>query len=507
MPSSSYSLLNNTNSRPKHLFSINEIANQSIEINSMGIYLGHDIISNPQYTTISPLSISTTISTGISLNNINLITCNNGINISDNACSFTSNNTNNLDINSLSGTLQIECKDGLTLNSTENHIFLIGKEEVNINTTNSSINITSATSINMTAQQVINASTEYNWNDTQGNTSQIASGFISLNDSVNSRSIISSPQYGVSIVNVGDPSTESITVGCSIVAEGFQLSNDFTNNIPNKKMFLSVSSSSSNTLVLTESVNNFNPTFQIDDTTNNLSLTTNSITSSTSLTLNTAIGDFIICNNPLTINDTITTNNITINSTSIVLTDVVSSTTTTIANNVCLLDNNQYDYQLKAKNISLTSSSSCYIHSGVCWMEKGIGYTITGGRFNVYYLLKPLFLPYDNCKYRMNISVQLTNFGGGNQDKENQFYFSLYDPNNDIEIESFVLNSSFPYSTFIGIPQSITQSVMNFSFVDYFDLTPYPSPKDGEYWVRFYGNGNGTTGDLRYFISFDRIEL
>jgi len=105
------------------------------------------------------------------------------------------------------------------------------------------------------------------------------------------------------------------------------------------------------------------------------------------------------------------------------------------------------------------------------------------------------------------ISVCLDNFGGGNQDKENQFYFELYDPNAGSVVEGFVFNNTFPYSTAIGIPQYNGNSVMNFSYVDYFDLTPFPSLVNGEIWFRFYGAGNGTSGQLRYFVSFDRIEL
>jgi len=84
------------------------------------------------------------------------------------------------------------------------------------------------------------------------------------------------------------------------------------------------------------------------------------------------------------------------------------------------------------------------------------------------------------------------------------FYVILYIPSEDIELESFVFNNKNPYSTSIGIPSN---SVMNFSYVDYFDLSRYELSSDGECWVRFYGSGNETTGDLRFFVSFDRIEF
>lgn len=200
-------------------------------------------------------------------------------------------------------------------------------------------------------------------------------------------------------------------------------------------------------------------------------------------------------------------------SVNITASDVIGlvSTNDTISLNGALsifLDSGIYDYQVKTQYASLSLSTSAYIQNGVSARDKGIAYTITGppSTFNVYYEIKPFFLPYDNCKYRMNISVQLSNYRGGFQDKENQFYFELYDPTAGSAIEGFVFNAAFPYSTAIGIPTS-SNSVMNFSFVDYYDLTPFPALINGEVWVRFFGSGNGTKGELRYFVSFDRIEI
>jgi len=231
---------------------------------------------------------------------------------------------------------------------------------------------------------------------------------------------------------------------------------------------------------------------------------------SNSLNVHLQAYDHILMNAPYSLFSNIAGSSTTIYPTSIVIDDTNSSppTQTTIASNVCLIDNYHRDYQVKSTYASLSGSTSCYIQNGVCARDKGIGYTITGppANFNVYYEIKPFFLPYDNCKYRMNISIQLNQFGGGNQDKENQFYFELYDPTAGSVIEGFVFNNAFPYSTFIGMPQS-GDSVMNFSYVDYYDLTPFPPLVNGEVWVRFYGAGNGTSGQLRYFVSFDRIEL
>jgi hypothetical protein len=242
---------------------------------------------------------------------------------------------------------------------------------------------------------------------------------------------------------------------------------------------------------------------------NDITLTTQNSTLVGNIVLNSA--GIINLNASYSVVSTGAGNSTTIYPTSIVIDDTISPTPTqtTIANNLCLIDNYHRDYQVKSQYASLSGSTSCYIQNGVSARDKGIGYTISGGsgNFKVYHEIKPFFLPYDSCKYRMNISVCLDNFGGGNQDKENQFYFELYDPNAGSVVEGFVFNNTFPYSTAIGIPKYNGNSVMNFSYVDYFDLTPFPSLVNGEIWFRFYGAGNGTSGQLRYFVSFDRIEL
>ena len=217
----------------------------------------------------------------------------------------------------------------------------------------------------------------------------------------------------------------------------------------------------------------------------------------------------------INITDVSTGNNVVIDvtDTSIVLNDISLSTTNRIANNVCLFDNVHYDYQVKSQYSTLIypstdrpENTSCYIQNGVCYRGEDIPYTIVGppSTFNNFYEIKPFYLPYGNCKYKMSISIQLYNFGGGNQDTENMFYVVLYIPVEDIELESFVFNNKHSYSTSIGIPSN---SVMNFSYVDYFDLSGYELRRNGECWVRFYGSGNGTSGELRFFVSFDRIEF
>jgi hypothetical protein len=81
----------------------------------------------------------------------------------------------------------------------------------------------------------------------------------------------------------------------------------------------------------------------------------------------------------------------------------------------------------------------------------------------------------------------------------------------DRDIEGFVFNSEHPYSTSINIP-SRNRSVMNFSFVDYYDLLNIPNPPDenGKFYLLFYGSGNDLSNqpiNLRYFVSFDKIEF
>ena len=141
----------------------------------------------------------------------------------------------------------------------------------NIDNINSIISLSNP--INVTTISVNNGTSDYNWETSigaTGNKNQIGPGLINMSDYTNFCSIIASAQYGISVINTPDPNNTPVSLGTGIVKEGLQMSNDFdpNGNVINRLLL----SPSTNVMLLTETINNNNPTFKITDTTKYVSI-------------------------------------------------------------------------------------------------------------------------------------------------------------------------------------------------------------------------------------------
>ena len=141
----------------------------------------------------------------------------------------------------------------------------------NIDNINSIISLNNP--INVTTTSVNNGTSDYNWETyigATGNKNQIGPGLINMSDYTNICSIIASPQYGINVINTPDPNNTPVSLGTGIVTEGLQMSNDFdpSGNVINRLLL----SPAINVMLLTETINNNNPTFKISDTTKYVSI-------------------------------------------------------------------------------------------------------------------------------------------------------------------------------------------------------------------------------------------